>query len=158
MLKRIDLPHYGSFVFGRERPIVAMGKPYDILFLGLGVRLRRIFGEAVEGHETAMLRPQPDAPVRRCGVANVGNRGTARARWRRHTPAHHQHLQSALAIADHGSRVIGKHARHRLKVADIAIDHAEQRDDRGLVRGDAVQIAHHLSQESITPDAVSTSA
>jgi hypothetical protein len=34
--------------------------------------------------------------------------------------------------------VIRKHDRHRREVADIAVDDAEQRDDRGLVCGDAV--------------------
>ena len=119
-----------------------MGKPYDILFLGLGIWLRRILCEAVEGHEAAMLGPKPDAPVRRRGVANVGNRGTARARWRRHAPAHHQHLGPTFAVADHGSRIIWKNSRHRLEVADIAIDHAEQRDDRSLASGYTVEIAH----------------
>ena len=37
---------------------------------------------------------------------------------------------------------IWKHARHRREVADIAVDDAEQRDDRGLVRRDAVEVAH----------------
>ena len=32
--------------------------------------------------------------------------------------------------------------RHRREFADIAVDHAEQRDDRSLVRGDAVKVAH----------------
>jgi hypothetical protein len=34
-----------------------------------------------------------------------------------------------------------KHARHRRQVADVAVDDAEQRDDRGLICGDAVEIA-----------------
>jgi hypothetical protein len=37
-------------------------------------------------------------------------------------------------LGSHRSRTIWKHARHRREVADIAIDDAEQRDDRGLVR------------------------
>ena len=32
--------------------------------------------------------------------------------------------------------------RHRRQVADIAIDHTEEGDDRGLVGGDAVEVAH----------------
>jgi len=36
----------------------------------------------------------------------------------------------------------GKHARHRRKVADIAVDDAEQPSDGGLVRRDAEEIAH----------------
>ena len=49
------------------------------------------------------------------------------------------HAGTCLAcIADHRSRIIGKHARHRCEVVDLSIDHAEQRDGRGLVGGDAV--------------------
>ena len=43
-------------------------------------------------------------------------------------------------FADHRSRIIREHARHRREVADIAIDDAEQRDDRRLVRRDAVEV------------------
>ena len=42
-------------------------------------------------------------------------------------------------VADHRSRIIRKHARHRREVADIAIDDAEQRDDRRLVRRDRIE-------------------
>jgi hypothetical protein len=38
-------------------------EPDHVLFLGLGVRLRRVFGEAVERHQAAALRLQPAAPV-----------------------------------------------------------------------------------------------
>src|SRR5262249_38988101 len=38
--------------------------------------------------------------------------------------------------------MVGKHARHRHQVAHIAVNHPKQADDRGLVRGDAVEIAH----------------
>ena len=43
----------------------------------------------------------------------------------------------ALTLAN-----FGKHAGHRCEVADIAVDDAEQRDDRGLVGGDGIEIAH----------------
>jgi len=33
-------------------------------------------------------------------------------------------------------------ARHRRQVADVAIDHAEERGDGGLVGGDAVEVPH----------------
>jgi hypothetical protein len=42
----------------------------------------------------------------------------------------------AARVADHRSRTIWKHARHRREVADIAVDHAEQRADGFLVSGD----------------------
>jgi len=34
--------------------------------------------------------------------------------------------------------------RHRRQVADVAVDHAKQRDDRGLVGSDAVEVAHSV--------------
>jgi hypothetical protein len=40
--------------------------------------------------------------------------------------------------------VIGKHTRHSRQVADVAVDYAEERDDRGLVGRDAVEVAHLL--------------
>jgi hypothetical protein len=43
---------------------------------------------------------------------------------------------------DNRSRIVWKHAGHRRQVADVAVDDAEQRDDRGLAGGDAVEIAH----------------
>jgi hypothetical protein len=49
------------------------------------------------------------------------------------------HAGTCLArIADHQGRIDGKHAGHRREVADIAVDDTEQRDDRRLVRRDAV--------------------
>ncbi len=54
-------------------------------------------GDAVERHE----------------AADVGDWRDARARRRRHAPAHH-------GVADHGRRIILKNARHRRQVAGIA--------------------------------------
>ena len=39
-----------------------------------------------------------------------------------------------------------KYARHRRQIADAAVDDAEQRNDGGLVGGDAVEIAHRLEE------------
>ena len=47
-------------------------------------------------------------------------------------------------IADDRGRIIRKHARHRREVADISVDHAKERDDGGLVGGDAVEVAYAL--------------
>jgi hypothetical protein len=53
------------------------------------------------------------------------------------------HAGTCLAcIADDRGRIIRKHARHRREVADVAIDDAEQRDDRGLVGGDVIKVTH----------------
>jgi hypothetical protein len=43
-----------------------------------------------------------------------------------------------------GAWIVRRHAGHRRQVADIAVDDAEQRDDGGLICGDAVEIAHAL--------------
>src|ERR1700730_598200 len=55
----------------------------------------------------------------------------------------------ALPVNSRGRKVlrttgadIGKYARHRRQATNVPVDHAEQRDDRGLVCGDAVEIAH----------------
>ena len=49
-------------------------------------------------------------------------------------------------------RVIGKHTRHRRQVADVAVDHAEEGDDRGLVGGDAVEVAHLFRNSRLHTD------
>jgi len=41
-----------------------------------------------------------------------------------------------------GADKVREYAGHRRQAADVAVDHAEQRDDGGLVGGDAVEIAH----------------
>jgi len=56
--------------------------------------------------------------------------------------SHAHHFGAGVGVADHRRRVIRKHAGHRRQVADVAVDHAKQRDDGGLVGGDAVEIAH----------------
>lgn len=48
------------------------------------------------------------------------------------------------ACARRSGRIIGKHARHRRQVADVALDHAKQRADGFLVRGDPIEIAHAI--------------
>jgi hypothetical protein len=126
----------------RQRPIVAEGKPDNILFLGRGVRFRRVFGEAIERHQAAAFRLQPAAPVRRRGVADVGNRRPAEFRRRRHAPAHQHHLAIVAGVADDRRRIIGKRAGHGREVADVAVAPAEQPADRFLVGGDRVEIAH----------------
>jgi hypothetical protein len=39
-----------------------------------------------------------------------------------------------------------KHARHGCEIADVAVDNAEERNDGGLVRRDAVEVAHLKSR------------
>ena len=48
-----------------QRPIIINREPDDILFLGLRVRLRRVFGEAVERDQAAVFWLQPAVPVQR---------------------------------------------------------------------------------------------
>jgi len=79
--------------------------------------------------------------MRRRRVADIGHwRAACAHRWR-HAPAHHGQLGPAAGVADHRGRVVGKHARHRRQIADVTVDDAEQRDDRGLVGCDGIEIA-----------------
>ncbi len=52
-----------------QRSVVVEREPNHVFLLGLGVRLRRILGKAVERDKATVLRLQPAAPVRRCEVA-----------------------------------------------------------------------------------------
>jgi hypothetical protein len=54
---------------------------------------------------------------------------------------HRYHLGARVGIADHRSRVVRKDTRHGRLVADITVDDADERDDGGLVSGDAVEVA-----------------
>ena len=64
--------------------------------------------------------------------AKLGRRG--------HSPAHHSQLSLSASVAHNWGRVVGKHAWHRWQVADVSVHDPEQRDDRGLVRRDRVEI------------------
>jgi hypothetical protein len=44
--------------------------------------------------------------------------------------------RSAPALRTTGAAIVWKHARHGREVSDVAVHHAEQSDDRSLVRGD----------------------
>ena len=63
-----------------QGPIIIDREPDDVFLLGLRIRLRRVFSEAIERHQAAVFRLQPAAPVRRGGVADVGDRRSACAR------------------------------------------------------------------------------
>jgi hypothetical protein len=47
-------------------------------------------------------------------------------------------LTTKTLAGNHRSRIARKHAGHPREVAYVSIDDPEQRDDRGLVRADAV--------------------
>ena len=51
-------------------------------------------------------------------------------------------MLARVSVAYHRGRVVGEDARHWRQVADVAVDHAKERNDGGLIRGDAVEIAH----------------
>ena len=55
-------------------------------------------------------------------------------------PIHQSHLDAGVGVADDRGRIVRKHAQHRREVAEIAVDDAKQRDDRRLVRRDAVEV------------------
>jgi len=80
-----------------------------------------IIAFAVTGGDTIEVIEEPDAIVR----------GNDMPRGKRPRP------ESVLRCW-----IVRKHARHWWQIADAAVDHAEHRDDRGLVGGDAVEVAH----------------
>ena len=49
----------------KQGSVVVQRKPNDILLTGRGIRLRRIFGEAVYRDQAATFRLQPCSPVAR---------------------------------------------------------------------------------------------
>jgi hypothetical protein len=54
-----------------------------------------------------------------------------------------QHLARVdFRVADQGRWIIREDAGHRLQVADLAVDDAEEREDGGFVRSDRIEIAH----------------
>jgi hypothetical protein len=60
-------------------------------------------------------------------------------------------LTTACLIADHRRGIVREYPGHRRKVADIAVEDAEERDDRGLVGGDRIEVAHLLTERQETP-------
>jgi hypothetical protein len=46
------------------------------------------------------------------------------------------------AVQRRRGRIVGDHARHRRQVTNVPVDHAEERNDGGLISGDAEEIAH----------------
>jgi hypothetical protein len=45
-------------------------------------------------------------------------------------PSHHRKLAPGVGVA-HQGRIVRKHSRHRREVANIAVDHSKQINDRG---------------------------
>jgi hypothetical protein len=58
-------------------------------------------------------------------------------------------LAHTARVAHDRGRVVQENARHWRQLADVAVDDAEQRANRFLVGGDAVEIAH-LSKAAAT--------
>ena len=48
----------------------------------------------------------------------------------------------ALIVAYHGRGVVWKYPGHWREVSNVAVDHAEQRGDGGLVGSDRIEVAH----------------
>jgi hypothetical protein len=75
----------------------------------------------------------------RCGYFDGRTRCS---RWRWHAPTHDDELGSSLRISHDRSKVVSKDAWHGRQIPDFVIDGAKRGDDRGLVRGDAREVAH----------------
>jgi len=99
---------------------------------------QRLAAAAKRFHRWSNSGPANSAPVN-------GPPKQARARRWRHAPAHQRHLAIGADVPHHRRRVVGKNTRHRRQVADVAVDHAEQREDRFLVCGDRMEMAHNSS-------------
>jgi hypothetical protein len=65
----------------------------------------------------------------RGGVADVGDRWAAGARWRRHSPPHHNQLPLVARVAHHRRGIVRKYARHRRQIAEVTVHHAKERTD-----------------------------
>ena len=65
---------------GEQRSVFVERKPDDVL-LGLRVRVWRIFRKTIGRDQAAAFRLQPAAPMRRGGVADIGDGKPARTRW-----------------------------------------------------------------------------
>jgi hypothetical protein len=52
-------------------------------------------------------------------------------------------LATSCAGPDDRRFVVGKYAGHRREVADVAINDSKQRDDGGLIGGDAIEVAQN---------------
>src|SRR5664280_2357481 len=57
-------------------------------------------------------------------------------------PTHHCQLAPTFGVANDWSGHNPGNTRHGWKVADVAVHDPKQDDDRGLVCGDAVEVAH----------------
>ena len=57
----------------KQRAILIQGEPHDVLLFGVGVRLGRVFREAVRRDQTAVLWLEPSPSVRRRRVPDVGD-------------------------------------------------------------------------------------
>src|ERR1700737_5395743 len=89
--------------------------------------------------------------ARQCGddvFADVGDWVPASTRRRWHSPAHHHNLRLTGSVAHDRRWIIREYAGHGRQISDILVHHPEQRDDRRLVRGDRIEIAHEVLHPS----------
>ena len=131
-----------------QRAVIVEREPYDIFLFGVGVRLGRLFREAVRRDQTTVLWLEPSPPVRRRRVPDVGDWVSASTRRRWHSPAHHHNLTLTGCVAHDRRWIVREYAGHRRQISDILVHHPEQCDDRRLVRGDRIEIAHEVLHRS----------
>ena len=97
--------------------------------------------------EGFFVRKKPSSEFSRRNVLRGGTTLAAASAWlqpRQSKPRKPNRPPSAavVSVADDRRGIVWKHSRHGREVADLAVDHAKQIDDRGLVGCDAVEVAH----------------
>ena len=124
--------------------VVAEREP-GVLLAPVGPRGR--FGEAGEGHHAARRLPQPAPPMRRSGIAHIGDARVSIASLegetgRRHAPARVGKFAAIDPVPDDRCAVVRIDAGKWRQVTGMVGHGTGHRKDRGLALGEAVEIAH----------------
>lgn len=107
-----------------------MREPDHVFLLGLRIRLWRVFGEAIEWYEAAVLRLEPATQMRRRRVTDISDRRAASSRRSRHAPTHHDQLGAGAGVTYDRGRVVRRDADHRRQIADVTVDDTKECNDR----------------------------
>ena len=134
-------------VQGRQSPANAIERPVGVLrepggHCGLA---GRVLAECRGGHEAAVCRRHPGAPVGGAHVADVRDRPARDARRAWESPAQHRERPPRRARADHGRHLVREDAGQRREVAGVVRHGPERVADRLLAFGHGIEVAHRWS-------------